>query len=218
VRVFEIASIINFLKILFFETRLGIRKGIGNGTFTTFTPMKIFHFLPSLLFLTLIIACSSSKQTASSDKQLAALFSRAQSVQILSYADRTYHKSVIDSEKQKSLLAVDTSTIRVGKLPIRTRDIIDNLTITKAQRDSLFNLLHSDMCLPGRGSICYNPRHAILFYDSNNKPFGYIEFCFECTQYQTGPEFELDFCYEKVEALEKMFKNFGVTFFERGEM
>lgn len=53
--------------------------------------------------------------------------------------------------------------------------------------DKLFDLLYESESSNSRGA-CYNPRHGIIFYNSNGEINGYLEICFECYQMYSFPE------------------------------
>jgi hypothetical protein len=35
---------------------------------------------------------------------------------------------------------------------------------------------------------CYKPRHAVVFYDAQRKPVGFVEVCFSCSNYRLWPD------------------------------
>jgi len=63
-------------------------------------------------------------------------------------------------------------------------------------------------------TMCYLPRHAILFESNNGEVFGYIEICIECRNYKAYPDNMNigDFCLEKYELLEDLFRNIGIVY------
>lgn len=75
---------------------------------------------------------------------------------------------------EKSDIGVDTS--RFGK----------EVNLKKSDFVNILNILYRPTV--GRSSAsasCYEPRHAIAFYDVNNKLIGYIEICFHCYAIRT---------------------------------
>ena len=59
---------------------------------------------------------------------------------------------------------------------------------------------------------CYFPRNAIIFFDENDKPFGYLEICFECRAIEKSSQNiklieNCDYLYEE---LEKYFNKLGI--------
>ncbi len=45
---------------------------------------------------------------------------------------------------------------------------------------------------PEEGAACYMPRHAIIFFDSADKPVAGINICFECNRIVLSPFIEMD--------------------------
>ena len=127
-----------------------------------------------------------------------------------------YEPPVIEGEKKTSVENEAVYRV-VGDLRIPESTIKEEIVLDSVQRNSLLHLLQTNMCEIDGVAICYNPHHAILFYDSNRHAFSYIEICFECTNYQTYGDFALDFCYEKSQALEDLFQSLGIKYFEVGE-
>ena len=65
-----------------------------------------------------------------------------------------------------------------------------------------------------RGSGCYAPRNAILFFDENDKLFEYFIICFSCNIISpsvTSFSFNDD-CTEKISLLEDLFEKVGIDF------
>jgi hypothetical protein len=52
---------------------------------------------------------------------------------------------------------------------------------TKLALKEMFNGEDSDIV-----NMCYIPRHAVIFYDSNGKSIGIYEICFECSNVKIG--------------------------------
>lgn len=167
----------------------------------------------SIILLGLIFSgCSSHKHNVAGRKALDHLFNTASTVRIFSYVNRMYEAPIIEGQ-ETNLPKKDTVYFRVKNLPIPESSIKERLILNNEQRESLFTLLKTDSCKFDGGAICYDPAHAILFFDADDHPFGYIELCFTCTNYQTSGDFQLDFCYEKSEALKNLFHSFGIRYF-----
>ena len=134
-----------------------------------------------ILYIVVCIACVSHKRKPATDDKLAITFERASSVRILSYSDRMYEPPVIEGEEEKNRGENEAVYRVVGDLRIPESTIKEEIVLDSVQRNSLLHLLQTNMCEIDGVAICYNPRHAILFYDSNRQAFSYIEICFECT-------------------------------------
>lgn len=171
-----------------------------------------------LLVLCLLMGCSAHRLKIANREKLAYLFDHASRVQVLSYVNRMGDETpLIEGEEQKPVQK-DTTFFVVDDLRIPESIIQERLILNNAQRDSLFRLFNENMCEIDGVAICYSPRHAVIFFDQANRPFGYIELCFDCTNYQTHGNFQLDFCYEKAEALKNLFQSFGINYFGGPEL
>lgn len=99
------------------------------------------------------------------------------------------------------------------------------LVLSQKQIDSLVDLLYnynySDSLTVKRVTVsaCYEPRHAILFYNNDGKLFAYLEICFECTEIASNIRIDAfgDFCEGKYELLENFFRQSGITFFSKDD-
>lgn len=187
--------------------------------FSDLCQMKLRElFLGSVVLCAIVYAgCASHKANKIPEEPLAIIFNRAASIKLLSYANETYEAPLIEGQEPKSTAPIDTVLRVVADLRIPESMIKEEIKLSRPQRKALFNLLQTDMCEIDEGAICYYPRHAILFYDSKDQPFSYIEICFECTNYRTSDNFPLDFCYEKSQAIKDFFQAAGIKYFEVGE-
>lgn len=99
------------------------------------------------------------------------------------------------------------------------------LALSQQQIDSLadvlYNYNYSDSLTVKRLTVgaCYEPRHAILFYNNTGKLFAYLELCFECRGNDTNMRLQAfgDFCEGKYELLENFFRQSGITFFSKDD-
>ena len=133
-------------------------------------------------------------------------FSKAKSVKIVSFDALPDSNGHIITGANK--LPMNANRVDVSKLNeiIQLNSLeIDSLT------NILYNFRYNGKFLIERGS-CFNPRHAIIFFDSANVDFAFIELCFECNVFQTSSnEVQAgDFCTEKYSMLESYFRNRGI--------
>jgi hypothetical protein len=56
---------------------------------------------------------------------------------------------------------------------------------------------------------CYSPKHAFVFYDSNDFPFAYIELDFTCNEFRISPDQD-----DKLEISEKDMKKLKSMMFD----
>ena len=59
-------------------------------------------------------------------------------------------------------------------------DFEDQQVLKGFKKNKVLDLLYSDE-VGGLQGFCYNPRNAIILYNSEKEEIGYIEICFECT-------------------------------------
>jgi hypothetical protein len=169
----------------------------------------------TFMTVAMLSACSSHIPNRARRNALHHLFNYAASVKILSYTNRMHEKPLIEGE-EIAQTSKDTVFFHVGKLAIPESTIRETLVLNRGQIDSLLTLLKTDMCKFDGVAICYDPGHAIVFFDGSGQPFGYIELCFSCTNYETSGDFGMDFGYEKSEALKDLFRSFGIKYFGIG--
>jgi hypothetical protein len=94
--------------------------------------------------------------------------------------------------------------------------ITEEKTLNGDQIDKLTNILYN-VTYKGKifvlsGAGCYNPRNAILFYDSSNHLLEFIELCFECHERRLSSEkISLgDLCNQKLGLLKEFFLTAGI--------
>jgi hypothetical protein len=92
----------------------------------------------------------------------------------------------------------------------------ESVTLDKARIDSLthilFNIGFRGKPLTGEVYMCYSPRNAILFIDSEGRVFEYIEVCFECHKTRvSSPIIKMgEFCSDKYERIKTFFISQGI--------
>lgn len=147
--------------------------------------------------------CIFSNKLSSRQRSALYPFNKAFKVQIASF-DKP--DSLIESRLPLEDKKVDYSRLKEVK------------TLDKNQTDSVSNILYNYVY---RGvfhtevkSHCYSPRNAIIFLDSRNSCFAFIEICFECQESRTSSEAVEtgDFCTQKYDLLEEFFLKNGIEF------
>lgn len=106
------------------------------------------------------------------------------------------------------------------KLPHENENLILNeiteiITLNNNQIDSLTNILYNYDYKNNVGTIvynCFNPRHAIVFLDEQDKILNYLEICFECKGYYKSDEKIKvgNFCEGKYNLLKLFFEQVGI--------
>ncbi|WP_183078823.1 hypothetical protein [Sphingobacterium puteale] len=68
-----------------------------------------------------------------------------------------------------------------GRLNVPTDSIAGRVELDPTQRtDWQYTLYQSQLCEELMIAGCYEPRHMLVFYGHDNKPFGFIEICISC--------------------------------------
>ena len=57
---------------------------------------------------------------------------------------------------------------------------------------------------------CYNPRHAIYFFDKQHRLLNYVEVCFECDKFETSQKKFIGIKHVDLVELKKWFKCIGI--------
>jgi len=137
------------------------------------------------------------------------LFDEAVEVKLLSYLARYEYVDAEGAPKE------DTVYFVAKNLRIPSGSIKETITLSVKQRDALLMLLMPHIS-KGKGIrdvlMCYDPRHAIIFYDANAQPTAYIELCLECGNYEMSPGLYLEFYSDNTAVYKKLFKSFGVKY------
>lgn len=94
----------------------------------------------------------------------------------------------------------------------------EKIELSEDQKNELTDIIYNigkNIDTKGRrGSGCYAPRNAILFFDENDKLFEYFIICFSCNIISpsvTSFSFNND-CIEKLSILEDLFEKAGISF------
>ncbi len=130
-------------------------------------------------------------------------FSEAEKIEIVSYPDRMNWDNHFDST------IVVSGEIRFSKSLIKERVVLND-TLT----EKLFRYLFIEECplIDITRSLCYQPRHAILFYNNESKIYSYLEVCLECGKAE-GNFLYNEICDERTANLEHIFKQAGIKYF-----
>jgi hypothetical protein len=138
-------------------------------------------------------------------KEINSNFEIAKRIEILAYTDRNQW------DKQDNPEYFKLNFIKKGKLEINKKYLKNRIILNEKQTEILKNNISS--CKTENWvAACYNPRHAIFFYDKNDKIFGYIEMCFDCNSSRSSENFK---AFSKCAlGLKETLKEFGITYFE----
>ena len=115
---------------------------------------------------------------------------------------------------------MDTSAVE-HSLPMKNGEIdfsriTEDRTLNRDQIDALthilYNVTYRGEILTSEVLFCYNPRNAILFYDSDAHLLEFIELCFECLGERSSSETISigDLCNQKYDLLKNFFLKAGI--------
>lgn len=170
--------------------------------------------LPSLIFWNhvsysqdstdTIYNCELNGTLTPEERRNISLFKVAKKIKVISFSQKVVRSTPLNENR------------------IASKYVKDEITLTEEQIDQLTEILYNYNFSKNMSSKtishgeCYEPRHAIVFLNSQDKAFGYFEFCLKCDNHQTVParEYLGEQCATKYKLIEKFFESIGVTFFE----
>lgn len=159
----------------------------------------VFSFITFLMLVFIFNSCNIKIK-----KEINSTFEKVKRIEILAYEDRNQWT------KEDNPDFLKLNYIQNGKLEINKKYLRNRISLNKEQIEILKNKLRK--CeTENWAAACYDPRHAILFYDKNDKIFGYIEMCFDCNGRRSSENFKV--FSECALGLEETFKEFGITYF-----
>lgn len=132
-------------------------------------------------------------------------------IEIISYPDRQWWDTIATS--RPGYVTVSESVVD-GKLMVKAWGIKDRVVLDEDSKILLYKTLDSHNCPEILGeTLCFNPRHNILFYNSKGKIISYIEICFQCSKIRVSESLENKVCENRVDELKTFFKEVGVKYF-----
>lgn len=137
------------------------------------------------------------------------IFEQTKKIDLLAFYDRDqWEKEDYPSHSYK------VNYLKNNKVNIKEKYLRNKITLNQIQIGKLKDSLES--CKPQDGvAMCYMPRHSLIFYDNNDKIFGYIEICFDCNRTESSKN--LEFLSDCVLWQKELFKEFGITYFNETE-
>ena len=166
-------------------------------------PNYVLKLVVFLLTIYIIDSCSLKHK-----EEVNSIFDKVNRIEILAYVDRNQWNQEDNPDYLKF------NFIQNGKLKISKKYLKNRISLNKEQIEILKSKLRK--CdRENWAAACYDPRHAILFYDENDKIFGHIEMCFDCNGSRSSEN--LKNFSECALGLEETFKKFGITYFGEEE-
>jgi hypothetical protein len=97
--------------------------------------------------------------------------------------------------------------------------INEQIVLSPAGTDSLLGILYQTKFRDRPAGfryapVCYFPRNAIIFLDAEDRPFAFIELCFQCGHYASYPEnrFKIHMCEDKIWELRAFLRREGILY------
>lgn len=140
-------------------------------------------------------------------------FNKARRIEIFSYPVRyTWDTVRIDGETHINNELIDGK----GRVTLPKKRIKDHIVLDQSQTRRLFSVFCNEPCPEEDKMVaaCYDPRHAIIFFDDKGLAFAHVEVCLSCLQTRSTEGIPIqDFCLAKVNALQQLFKDCGAKYF-----
>jgi len=137
-------------------------------------------------------------------------FSNTTQIVIVSHKTKN---GMIGEELQKYL-----DSVKIGQDTINLKEFEQQISLNLAQieklTDVIFNYSHKGKEYAISDAMCYQPRNAIIFLDSNNKILGFIEICFGCNHIRTSDKrLDIgDYCEQKYDLIKDIFRECGIKY------
>jgi len=127
--------------------------------------------------------------------------------------------------KAKNVILIsfkENQSIPVKNQVINVQHVLEQITLTQKQTDSLTSILYNVGFTPVKGARqlgfgeanCYEPRNGILFVNASGKAFEYIEICFSCERRKKSSQRFNDgqYCSTKYDLLRNFFRTTGIEY------
>ena len=159
-----------------------------------------------LVFFVIYSSCIAQEK-----KVLDSIFDQTKKIEIIAFYDRDKW----EREDKPSYMYQKVGYIKNNKIEIKEKYLRNRTTLNKEQIYKLKTRFENCESEFSEIMLCYMPRHIIVFYNEDDKIIGYIEICFDCNQAYSSEN--LEFLAECILRQEKLFKEFGITYFDDTE-
>ena len=124
-----------------------------------------------LMFFCLTFSCKKEKEQYSYNNKF--YLDGLDKIEVMEYPSRFLWDTVKGSNTKE--------LVNNGKLTFDSTFVKEKVILNVKQKKELILLFSQDSCDPDTSSVCYEPRHLILFRDRKFNIIAYREFCFECS-------------------------------------
>lgn len=135
-------------------------------------------------------------------------FNQTDKIEVISYPVRYNWDTIRDGKK------VYLGDLVENKRLVNPSGIKERITLNDKQKQDLFSKLFIRETKDCTVAACFDPRHAILFYNEKSEIIAYIEICFDCGYDRGSRGFKYnDICYEGMAALKPIFQEAGIKYY-----
>lgn len=175
-----------------------------------------------IIFTVFLFSCASKTENKAlvEKKALAKMektfpFSESERVEIISYPVRYTWDTIPNANEGVTTVEniVIDKTLRIKPSGIKERFFLNN-----DQKVDLYKILYKKDNPECTVSTCYDPRHAILFYNDRSEIIAYIEICFDCGIDYASDGFDYnELCREGLSDVRKIFEKAGIKYYGEGQ-
>ena len=137
-------------------------------------------------------------------------FSEAEKIEIISYPVRRNWDTITNDKGRWGVINI----VKDKKLQVNPKGIKDRIILNDNLKDKLFKAIYT-LYEPSETAACFDPRHAVLFYNKKSEIIAYIEICFHCGTYKFSDNFKHGSF--NVGTLRQVFKDAGIKYFGEDE-
>jgi hypothetical protein len=167
----------------------------------TWILLKKIFCLSTIFFLFIVMnSCNFQRKS-----EIDLIFEQTKKIEILAYLDRNQWKKEDNEKYYSPVNYIKDKKIEINEKYLKNKIVLNSNQINKLKEE----LMNSKV--ENWEAACYDPRHAIIFYDNKNEVFGYVELCFDCNGSYYSPNMEI--ISKPALRQEKLFKEFGITYF-----
>ncbi|MGV3459442.1 MAG: hypothetical protein ACO1N9_03190 [Flavobacterium sp.] len=158
----------------------------------------------SLMLLISISACSKPEKPVEETYP----FSKTTKIEFISYPVRYEWDTIRDGERKYLWYLVENKKL------VNSSGIKERIFLNQKQRKDLLSALFTPRLQSDETMVCFDPRHAILFYNEKSEIIADIEICFDCERIRQSKEFKKSKPFNPDMAdLKAVFEEAGIKYF-----
>lgn len=137
-------------------------------------------------------------------------FSQATKIEVISYPVRYEWDTIRNGKKEHLGLLVENKKL------VNSSGIKERKPLNGKLRVKLFEALFGHDNPECTVAACFDPRHAILFYNAKSEIIATMEICFECGGSEAAFEHN-ELCYEGLQPIGEIFEAAGIEYYGEGK-